>query len=165
MSRPFPKVQLLIETGPSSSSSSPLCVWRDSVAWWGLWEVCCPDSFYLCIAQVVRSGAATSPHPPPLILGMADDHWLRHRERANWAVWRVPLESVLKKCHLHTSAPCSTNLTQTGPTKIWAELSLSKLWYKSLLQRKLFFFPSFLFTNDFSRSDSFFVFTSCMWNF
>lgn len=156
MSRPFPKVQLLIETGPSSSSSSPLCVWRDSVAWWGLWEVCCPDSFYLCIAQVVRSGAATSPHPPPLILGMADDHWLRHRERANWAVWRVPLESVLKKCHLHTSAPCSTNLTQTGPTKIWAELSLSKLWYKSLLQRKPFFFSIIPFHKWFFKKWLFF---------
>lgn len=83
---------------------------------WSGCEVCCPDSFYLCIAQVVRAGAATS---PPLKLG-TDDRWLRDRE---WQIeafeeWRSS-QAEERDRHAAPQPP----LIQTGPTTVQRKLS------------------------------------------
>lgn len=85
-------------------------------SWWGFLvggcEVCCPDSFYLCIAQVVRAGAATS---PPIETG---DRWpvgLERQREADWGVWRTRPS----RCSATTSDP---NWTNDCPTKNWTGL-------------------------------------------
>lgn len=78
----------------------------------GVWEVCCPDSFYLCIAQVVRAGAAISAHRK--ITGvMTDDHVLRDTER---------IIEVFQDCQVRmknktaTTAPADLTWTLNCPT-------------------------------------------------
>lgn len=80
-------------------------------------------------------------------------------ERANWA--RVSAEEMPpahKRPLFIKSDPNWTDENLSGTVLI-------QIVVQVFATAKTFFFPpSFLFTNDFLRSDSSFVLTSCMWN-